>query len=118
MFYGPIPPKMQIDHKDGWQMDNRIWNLRLVKKQFNDMNSCKKTSNSSGFTGVHFTEYQNLTYWVAGWQDFLTSTNTRKKFSIKKLGNDRAFESACKYRIHMMEEQNRLGAKYTERHGK
>jgi HNH endonuclease len=46
-------PRDDIDHINGNRMDNRIANLRIGGKQLNPRNAKRKSSNKSGFKGVH-----------------------------------------------------------------
>ena len=54
MHHGPIPHKMQVDHRDGDATNNRIGNLRLATNAQNSMNSRAQSNNTSGFKGVSF----------------------------------------------------------------
>lgn len=45
-------PKGHIDHINHNEQDNRLVNLRDVPQQVNNMNSSKRTDNSSGYPGV------------------------------------------------------------------
>ena len=60
MFNGQIPDGMQIDHINHIRHDNKIENLRLVKKLENDMNRSVYKNSKSGVTGVRYVEkYRN-----------------------------------------------------------
>lgn len=50
-FYGEWP-KGHIDHINHDEQDNRIENLRDVSQAENNMNSSKRSDNSTGYTGV------------------------------------------------------------------
>lgn len=56
-------PKLEIDHIDGDGLNNRICNIRCVKKQDNQRNSSKRCDNKSGITGVIWSK--RLNKWVA-----------------------------------------------------
>lgn len=56
-------PKDQIDHKNGNRKDNRILNLREATNSENHQNSKKKSTNTSGFTGVSW--HKQMHKWVA-----------------------------------------------------
>lgn len=52
MHYGEIPDGMEIDHENHIRDDNRIENLRAVKRIVNMKNTSIRKTNNSGFTGV------------------------------------------------------------------
>lgn len=54
MLHGPIPPKMEVDHKDGVRDNNRQENLRLATKAENCRNTKLSIRNTSGYKGVSF----------------------------------------------------------------
>ena len=60
---GLIPPGMQVDHIDHDRGNNRLENLRLVDERGNKMNSSLRRDNSSGVTGVTWSERSQR--WVA-----------------------------------------------------
>lgn len=49
---GEIPEGMEIDHINHVRDDNRIENLRLVRRQQNNQNASRRKDNTSGVTGV------------------------------------------------------------------
>ena len=55
MHYGEIP-SFQIDHINGDRSDNRICNLRLASNQENSFNTRIKKNNTSGYTGVTWSQ--------------------------------------------------------------
>jgi len=75
----------------------------------------KHPRNSSGVTGVHYKQSQDC--WRATWCDG-NGKRHEKSFYCKKLGDDKAFLSACEYRNKMIEEQENRGFIYSEFHGK
>ena len=106
-----------IDHIDGNPYNNKRNNLRIVLKQYNARNAKKRVDNTSGVTGV--TKISNGCgnfYWSARCEG-LDGKIIQKRFSIKKFGNEKAFELACKFREDSLEELNLQGAGYTETHG-
>lgn len=56
-------PKNEIDHANGNRSDNRLENLRHVSHQENARNQKRKLSNTSGHTGVAYSEKRRK--WVA-----------------------------------------------------
>jgi hypothetical protein len=118
--YNDVQPglSMDIDHVDGNKLNNSITNLRLVERTVNTHNQVLRVNNNSGVTGVHLCDggRGNL-YYRAKWQN-LDGSEDRKNFPIRKYGEEEAFRLACEYRAKMIEELNKQGAGYSERHGK
>ena len=54
--HGTIPPEMQIDHKDGDGLNNRMCNLRLVTHIGNARNQKQYRTTISGKMGIDFIE--------------------------------------------------------------
>jgi hypothetical protein len=114
---GVIPKDMYIDHLDGNRSNNDINNLRIVSTRTNAQNIKKSIANKTGVTGVtkqqdkHGTPY----YCVSGFDN--SGKRYRKVFNIEKLSDTVAFEMACKHRQNMLDEFNKEGASFTERHG-
>lgn len=52
-------PVDQIDHINLNRLDNRFCNLRECNNEENNRNSRKKSTNTSGFRGVHFNKQTN-----------------------------------------------------------
>jgi len=117
LFNGKVEENFCIDHIDGNCLNNSIYNLRMVTQTVNMRNQKKPKNNLSGEVGIHYTSYKNCEYWIASWRD-LAGKFKQKCFSIKKLGNDCAKEQAILFRKLKIEELNKQGAGYTERHGK
>jgi hypothetical protein len=56
-------PSLEVDHIDGDKANNRISNLRLVTRQGQNRNSCRRSDNTSGATGVSYSK--NTAKWRA-----------------------------------------------------
>lgn len=106
----------KIDHFDRNQKNNRFSNLRVCTQKTNCENRRISSANSSGVTGVSFSEKEGNTYCVAHWK---VDRKTRSKlFSVKKLGLLPAFRLAVICRNENIQLLNAAGANYTEVHGK
>lgn len=55
-------PDVQIDHRNGDRMDNRLDNLRLATNKQNHENVALRSDNGSGHRGVHWSKTRNK--WV------------------------------------------------------
>lgn len=121
LFNGRIPKNYVVDHINRIASDNCISNLRIITGYENSRNKGLFKSNTSGKTGVKLNrkKYKDgyMEYWLAKVVN-LDGKEVVKHFSIKKLGNDEAFHAACEWRDNMILELNKLGAGYTETHGK
>ena len=102
-----------IDHIDGDGTNNSIKNLRIASYLENATNSIKLTNNKTGVNGVSYDKW--LDYFVASWVEF--GVLNHKRFSIKKLGKDIAFDLAVQARKEAIKRLNSLGYSYTDRHG-
>lgn len=109
MFYGSHEG-YDIDHEDRNLLNNKIANLRAVKHRVNSRNQKKRSSNTSGVTGV-YPKYKDgvLCAWVADIR--FNSGRVSKSFSVQKYKN--AFELACEYRKELMLRE----PEYHETHG-
>ena len=56
------PDDKVVDHINHNKLDNRKCNLRICTQSQNQMNRCKQSNNTSGYTGVHFDESNNKWY--------------------------------------------------------
>ena len=54
---GQIPEGFDIDHIDGDRSNDSPDNLRLVNKTLNNKNRCKRSDNTSGVTGIRWSDY-------------------------------------------------------------
>lgn len=120
LVHGPLEADLKIDHKDGVTSDNKLSNLRLSTQAVNARNSRLRCDNTSEVVGVgrYSREGANglLHFWVAQW---VTSNGVRRsaKFSVEKLGETAAKQSAINARTTAIALLNEEGAGYTERHG-
>lgn len=108
---GQIPDGMFIDHINGIKTDNTIDNLRLTTYTGNARNTGRRSTNTSGITGVTFCDKGNGHARVWWHED---GKNKSKSFSFGKLGKELAVANACAFRD---EKIRNLGG-YTERHGR
>ncbi|WP_273761537.1 HNH endonuclease signature motif containing protein [Aeromonas hydrophila] len=83
MFNSKIPDGMQIDHINGNKSDNRLENLRLASNQVNSKNQKRKSTNSSGLTGVSWDSQTGM------WRAHITVNG-----KMKSLGRYKDKESA------------------------
>jgi len=100
LYYGNWP-SLQIDHRDGDGLNNRITNLREVTNRENGMNSKMSSRNSSGVVGVR-------------WHPAAKKWNARIKVSSVEiyLGIFESFEDAVAAR---KQAESKYG--FSERHG-
>ena len=117
MTYGSIDPQLVIDHLDGNPLNNKISNLELKTTANNLKNRRKSINNSTGTTGVTIeTSKEGLKYYRAFWQE-LNGKRSSKRFSIVKLGEEKAESLAIEYRKIQLKRLMEEGVGYTERHG-
>jgi hypothetical protein len=109
MFLGECN-SLEVDHINGDLLDNKICNLRIVSHKRNMRNTSKRSTNTSGVTGVHPKLKDGvLIAWVA---DIKTDQGRKSKsFSVSKFDN--AFELACKKRDEFL----KSNPEYSKRHG-
>lgn len=100
--YGEIPEGYEIDHRDGNVTNNSMNNLRLVTRKINSRNRKKRSDNTSGITGINWSEYHN--HYVI-----------RRTIGNKRVSKSRkTLEEA----ILVLEELKKMDSTYTQRHGK
>ena len=98
----PLPEKVFIDHIDGDVNNNKRDNLRLVDHQINNCNRCKRSDNTSGITGIR-------------WSDYHQHYVIRKTVNGKRLSRSRKTMEAAKI---VLAELIAMDDIYTARHGK
>lgn len=118
LHFGKVDDGLIVEHQNGDRADNRIVNLRQATYAVNSRNWKKFSNNTSGVTGVSKMVCKNphREMWAAWWKD-LSGKRKCKAFACKKYGEEEAFALACEHRKRMIEELNKQGAGYTERHG-
>jgi hypothetical protein len=116
LHFDGLKPEDVVDHEDGNSLNNLIGNLRKVTTEVNTRNRRARTDNSSGVQGVSRTSNGNGSfYWTACWCE-LNGKACRKAFSVKKYGDEKAFNLACDFRATVIDSLNANGAGYTDRH--
>ena len=100
--FGDIPDGMDIDHIDGFRLNNKIDNLRVVSRSDNLKNKAKSRFNKSGVTGVVFDKERGK--WMA---------QIGGKGFHKNLGRFESFDEAVSARLLAEDE---LG--YSKTHGR
>lgn len=116
---GPMP-----DYTQRWTLDrinnNKNYepgNVRWALPSQQARNRRKRSTNTSGITGVSLDEKcPGHFYAVALWSNLDGKLKT-KSFSFKKFGEAVAVELATSYRKQMIAELNEQGAGYTDAHG-
>ena len=104
-----VPKNLVVDHIDRNRTNNNKNNLRLASFVENNRNSSKYRSNTSGITGVAWSNSEGGGYWVAYYNvDFRRRT---KNFNPRTLypnvqpeeAKQKAFEDAVAFRKQMEE---------------
>lgn len=97
-----IPVGTEVDHIDGNRLNNHPTNLRVVNRRTNSCNRRKRKDNTSGVTGIRWSNYHQ--HYVIR----RTVHGTRLSTSRKTLDEAKA----------ALLEMSERGTTYTERHGK
>lgn len=97
-----IPEHLSVDHIDGDRLNNKLSNLRLVTHRQNCCNKKKHSNNTSGHTGIRWSDYH---------QHFVI----RRTISGKRLSTSR---NTLEEALAVMNEFTQQDSDYTERHGK
>lgn len=103
-----------VDHIDGDKLNNKITNLRAVSVKENSRNMKIRENNWYGISGLHFVEKKGIPYFVA--TGYVNNRRINKVFNIKRLGIMPAFCSAVEYRKYLIQEAEKDGILYSDRH--
>lgn len=103
--------KVIVDHIDRDTFNNRRNNLRETDSTTNNKNCSMSKNNTSGRTGVYYTESRGTRSDCFKAQVGHGENRKTKSFSIKKYGYDKAYELACKQREEWEKEFNILTEK-------
>ena len=116
-----------VDHIDRNPSNNKIENLRLVRRDFNQRNRGRNSNNTSGVHGVSYQEFYNhrgtlIRRYVATVNIFEpdkenSGRRAMRSFSAVKYGDAAALSLAEAWRNEQIQIQNGNGAGYTESHG-
>jgi len=98
----PLPEQFVIDHINGDPADDHKNNLRIVNQQINNCNRCKRSDNTSGITGIH-------------WSDYHQHYVIRKTIKGKRISRSRKTIKEAKL---VLKELCKMDNTYTKRHGK
>lgn len=106
-----------VDHVDGDPFNNLLENLRIVTQTHNNQNRRKTEGlGKTGTVGCSLgTNGKGRTYISAFWHT--EGKIQQKRFSVDDFGYDIALSMAKEYRKQKLEELNKGGAGYTDRHG-
>lgn len=97
-----IPDDKEVDHIDGNRKNDHPTNLRIVNRRRNSCNRKKRSDNSSGVTGIRWSEYH---------QHFvIRRTVNGVRYSRSRKTMEQALEA--------LKELTSMDTEYTERHGK
>ena len=97
-----IPKGHQVDHIDGNTQNDHISNLRVVTERVNYCNRRKRVDNTSGITGIN-------------WSDYHGHYVIRRTVNGKRLSRNR---KTLQEAILVLEDLKKLDSAYTQRHGK
>ena len=107
-----------IDHLDGNPHNNLISNLQSKSYAENSRNRKKASNNTTGHTGICW----NKTKTSEGYRSRFNNLSGNRISKFFTLGTyktkENALEAAIKWRNEQLQELNKNGANYTERHGK
>jgi AP2 domain len=108
---GVTERKIIVDHLDGNTFNNRRKNLRKTNSTMNNLNCKFSKNNTSGRTGVRYSEGQGnrSAYFEAQYR--INGKSKTKRFSVKKYGYDEAFRLVEQFREEFERENNVLTSK-------
>lgn len=110
---GNIPSGMEIDHLDGNGLNNLIENLRLVTRSVNQRNLTIRKDASSPYSGIRYRTDRDC--YTAQCHN-LEGLRVSKTYSCKVYGREEALNLAVKWRGSFLQDLNKRGAGYSERH--
>jgi len=103
--YGVIPHGWEVDHINHVKTDNRLKNLRCIPGAEQKRNLPIRSDNVSGVLGVSiWNATRRGDQVIHMWRAVANDQNGKQKiktFSIKKYGNQGAFDLACAARAQM-----------------
>ena len=118
---GTVCEETDVDHIDGNSLNNAIVNLREVPPILNCRNSRKKLPNKELQTGVYYEELYSrngtLLKRINAHASIEANKVLKKNFSVLKYGYDEALRMAIAWRKSMIDQLNKEGAGYSDRHG-
>lgn len=97
-----IPDDMEVDHIDGNKKNDHPDNLRVVSRRQNSCNRRKRSDNTSGITGIKWSDYH---------QHYVIRKTIK---GIRYSRSRKTLEEA----IEVLEELSQMDNDYTQRHGK
>jgi hypothetical protein len=105
----------RIDNDVGYTEGNVRWEDSFQQNR----NRGKSKANTSGTTGVRWAEAGKRPHGraIARWYDLSGKLKSRS-FSEKYIGKDDAMQLAINYRSKMIDDLNKQGAGYSDKHGK
>ena len=107
-----------IDHLDGNPHNNLIENLQSKSYAENSRNRKKPSNNTTGYVGITWKKTRSSEGYSSRIND-LSGKRISKFFTITTYKTkENALQAAIQWRSEQLEELNKNGANYTERHGK
>lgn len=103
----------RLDGELGYGPENVVWATTETQMR----NRKKMGNNTSGKTGVSKSCRKSGDHWIAFYRDMDTNKQVSKGFSVKKYGYDEAYRLACEFRDKAIEDMNKRGAGYSDKHG-